>query len=243
MICEVNRHADHFRLFRAKAAHNAVLGKFDAYLAKTPPSANEAPHLDTTSSIAKLDDVAKTVDLDVSTILAEQIKDPVLGTVISWIRKGSAPEPKTTEFPQSKRLLRFCTEFDRLLIEEVGQLSCYNEPTDKLDEENLRICLPSSLFLACFRLGHYNEVGGHIGASKTNNAKRFYYWPGMFVWICALTADFLTCQNNKPKPRHRNEVPMEERQNETAPITKDLFTYQVMEIFIASWLLMRSLGS
>ena len=39
----------------------------------------------------------------------------------------------------------------------------------------------------------------------------------MFHWICALTADCLTCQNNKPKPKHRNEVPLEEWQNETVP--------------------------
>ena len=203
---------------KAKAAHDAVLGKIDASLAKKPLTINEAPHLDTKSLIAKLDDVAKTVDLDISTILAEQIKDPVLGTVRSWIRKGISPEPKTPEIQQSKGLLRYCQEFDRLLIEEEGQLLCYNEPTDKLDDENLRICLPLSLFLACFRLGHYNEMGGHMGAAKTyNNAKRFYYWPGMFDWICALTADCLTCQNNKPKPKHRNEVPLEEWQNETIP--------------------------
>ena len=61
-------------------------------------------------------------------------------------------------------------------------------------------------------------MGGHMGATKTYaNAKRFYYWPGMFDWICALTADCLTCQNNKPKPKHRNEVPVEEWQNETVP--------------------------
>ena len=47
--------------------------------------------------------------------------------------------------------------------------------------------------------------------------KRFYYWLGMFDWICALTADCLTCQNNKPKPKHRNEIPLEEWQNETVP--------------------------
>ena len=187
------------------------MGKIDASLAKKPLTANEAPQLDTKSLIAKLDEVAKTIHLDVSTILAEQIKDPILGTVRSWIRKGISPEPKTPEIQQSKGLLRYCQKFDRFLIEEEGQLLCYNESTDKLDDENLRICLPLSLFLACFGLGHYNEMGGHMGASKTyNNAKRFYYWPGMFDWICALTADCLTCQNNKPKPKHRNEVPLEE---------------------------------
>ena len=36
-------------------------------------------------------------------------------------------------------------------------------------------------------------MGGHMGASKTYAiAKRFYYWPGMFDWICALTADCIT---------------------------------------------------
>ena len=50
------------------------------------------------------------------------------------------------------------------------------------------------LFLACLRLGLYNEMGGYMGASKTdNNASRFYYWPGVFDWIIALTADCLTC--------------------------------------------------
>ena len=39
----------------------------------------------------------------------------------------------------------------------------------------------------------------------------------MFDWICALTADCLTCQNKKPKPKHQNEVPLEEWQNETVP--------------------------
>ena len=39
----------------------------------------------------------------------------------------------------------------------------------------------------------------------------------MFDWICALTADCLSYQNNKPKPKHRNEVTLEEWQNETVP--------------------------
>ena len=88
LICEINTHADHYRLCKVKAAHDAVLGKIDAFLANKPLTANEASQLDTKSLIAKLDEVAKTIDLDVSTILAEPVKDPVLGTVRSWIRKG-----------------------------------------------------------------------------------------------------------------------------------------------------------
>ena len=97
--------------------------------------ATEAPHLDTKSLVAKLGDVAKTIDLDVSTILAEQIEKPVLGTIRSWIRKGSSHKLKASEIHKSNGLLRYCQKFDRLLIEEEGQLLCYNEPTEKLDDE------------------------------------------------------------------------------------------------------------
>ena len=167
--------------------------------------------------ITKLDDVAKAVDLDVPTILQEQLKDPVLSVVRSWVERNTSPDLRAPEIRQSKGLLRYGQELDRLLIEEHGQLLCYDEPSDSLDERNLRICLPLSLFLACFRMGHYNELGGHMGASKTYaNAKRIYYWPGMFDWICALTVDCLACQKNKPKAKHLKEVPLEEWQSDTA---------------------------
>ena len=217
-VCDISIQADQARLCQAKQAHDLVLGKTDASLAKKCLTASDAPHLNTQALIQKLDEVAKTVNLDVSTILEEQMKDPVLGTVRSWIRENTPLDPKSPEIQQSKVLLRYCKELNRLLIEDEGQLLCYNEPSDKLEEENIRICLPLSLFLACFRLTHYNEMGGHMGATKTYAiTKRFYYWPGTFDWICALTADCLTCQNKKLKPKHRNEVPIEEWQNETVP--------------------------
>ena len=218
IVCDISLQADQARLCQAKQAHDLVLGKTVASLAKKCLTVSDALHLNTKALIQKLDEVAKTVDLDVSTILEEQMKDPVLGAVRFWIRNNALPDSKSPEIQPSKGLLRYCQEFNRLPIEGEGQLLCYNEPSDKLEEENFRICLPLSLFLACFRLGHYNEMGGHMGATKTYaNAKRFYYWPRMFDWICALTADCLTCQNNKPKPKHRKEVPLEEWQNETVP--------------------------
>ena len=58
-------------------------------------------------------------------------------------------------------------------------------------------------------------MGGHTGTAKTyNNAKRFYYWTGVFDSLGALTSDCLTSQNNKSKPKQRNEVPIEEWENE-----------------------------
>ena len=216
IVCDISIQADKPRLCQAKRAHEFLLGKTYASLAKKLLTISDAPHLDTKALIWKLDEVAKTVDFDVSTILAEQMKGPVLGTVRSWIRKNTPHDTKSLEIQQSKGLLRFCQKFKRLLIEEEGQLFCYKVPSDKLEEENLPICFPFSLFLVCSRLGHYNEMDGHMGATKIYaNAKRFYYWHGMFDWICALTANCLTCQNNKPKPKHRNEVPLEKWQNET----------------------------
>ena len=194
-----------------------VISDSDTLLAKRTLSAATA-HLRTQDLITKLDDVAKVVDLDVPTILQEQVKDPVLSILRSWIERNTSPDLRAPEIRQCTGLLRYGQELDRLLIEENGQLLCYYEPSDSLDESKLRICLPLSLFLACFRIGHYNELGGHVGASKTYaNTKRFYYWPGMFDWICVLTADCLASQNNKPKPKHLNEVPLEELQGDIAP--------------------------
>ena len=94
---EVNINTDHYRLCKAKVAHDTVLGKFHTSLTKRALTATEAPHLDTKALIAKLDEVSKMVDLDVSNILAEQIKGPVLGIVRYWICKGNLPNAKTPE--------------------------------------------------------------------------------------------------------------------------------------------------
>ena len=118
LIFEENINRDHYRLCKAKLAQDTVLGKFDTSLTKKALTATEAPHLDTKALIAKLDEVSKVVDLDVSTILAEQIKDPVLGIVRSWIRKGNLPDVKTPEIQQSKGLLRYCQERDQLPIKQ-----------------------------------------------------------------------------------------------------------------------------
>ena len=82
--------ADKPRLCPAKQAHELVFGKTDASLARkflTP----DAPQLNTKALIKELDELAKTVDLDVSTILTEQMKDPIVGAVQTWIRRNTPP--------------------------------------------------------------------------------------------------------------------------------------------------------
>ena len=89
LIVEMKTHANLYRLCQGKTAEGVVLRKIDASLATKPLTATETSHLDTKSLIAKLDD--KTNDLDRSNILAEKMKDPVLGTVRSWLRKRISP--------------------------------------------------------------------------------------------------------------------------------------------------------
>ena len=92
---------------------------------------SDAPHLDTKALFQKLGEFAKTVDLDVSSILAEQIKDPVLGTVRSWIRKKTPPDIKSPEIQQSKGLLRYCkSSTDFFLKKKDKSFATMNQPTN-----------------------------------------------------------------------------------------------------------------
>ena len=144
-VCEINAN-DHYRLCKARAADDLVISDPDTLIAKKTLSAAAAPHWRTQGLITKLDDVTKVVDLDVPTILQERLKDAVLSIVRSWIEKNLSPDIRSPEIRQSESLLRYGQELSRLLIEEHGQLLCYNEPSDTLDQRNLRICLPLPLF-------------------------------------------------------------------------------------------------
>ena len=156
IVCDISVQADEPRLCQAKQAHDVVLGKADASLVNKFLTTSDAPHLDTKALIQKLDEVAKAADLDVSTILAEQLMDLLLGTVRSWIRKNTPPPLPILSHHKSNglKVSYDIVKNSRLLIEEKGQFRRYSEPLDKLEEQNLRICLPLSLFLGCFRLGH-----------------------------------------------------------------------------------------
>ena len=165
-VCEINAN-DHYRVCKAWAAHDLVISDPDTLLAKKTQSAAAAPHLRTQDLIPELDDVSEVVDLDVPTILQEQLKDAVLSIVRSWIERNTFPELGAPENRQFKGLLWYGQELDWLLIEEHGQLLCYDEPSDTINERHLRVCLPLSLFKACFRMGHYNELVRLMGASKT----------------------------------------------------------------------------
>ena len=90
-VCEINAN-DHYRLCKARAAHDLVISDPDTLPAKKTLPAAAAPHLRTQDFITKLVDVAKVVDLDVPSILIEQLEDPVLSIVRSWIEGSVFPD-------------------------------------------------------------------------------------------------------------------------------------------------------
>ena len=246
LICEINLNADNYRLGKTKAAHDAVLGNIDVSLVNKSLRATEAPHLDTKSITAKLHDVAKTIDLDVSTIIAEQIKDPVLGTVRKWIRKGISGEPRSPEIQQSKGLLRYFQETDRLLIEEEGQLLCINERNDNLGDEVLRNCLPSS---------HSSQKVSDLDITTRwvdtwalpkhvkmqNGSTTGVVCLIGYVHLLSIASHAIITNRNANiglKILWKNGRMRLPRFALSTPITKDLFTHQLIEIFIAYWSMM-----
>ena len=95
-VCEFKAN-DHYRLCKARAAHDLVLNTAVALLAEKPLSATAAPHLRTQDLITKLDGVATVVDLDVRTILPEQLKHPVLSIPRSWIEGSISLDHRVPE--------------------------------------------------------------------------------------------------------------------------------------------------
>ena len=66
IVCDISIQADKPQLCPAKQAHELVLGKIDAPLAKEPLTVSNAPHLNTKALFQKFHEVAQAVDLDVS---------------------------------------------------------------------------------------------------------------------------------------------------------------------------------
>ena len=140
------------------------MAEIDASSATKAVTATEAPHLDTTVLLPKQDNVAKAVDLDVSAILDQRCKDADLGTVSARIPEGTALYLKLLEVIESKGLFRYGQNFDQLLIEERGQLLCYNELSDKPKNKTLgKTSMITFLSLFLFWTLHKDEqTYGHL---------------------------------------------------------------------------------
>ena len=141
--------------------------------------AEQFPHVDTKDLLQKLSDYSKIADLDITTLVAEQINDPVSQVVRSWVRNNNKPTTKTPERQQSKALLSYFNNFNQLFLDKESNLLCYNEPVHGTDKYEMKICVPLSLFLPLFNLAHAHTHSGHPGVFKTcENIRQNFFWPG-----------------------------------------------------------------
>ena len=98
--------------------------------------------------IDKLTAFSKEVDLNTSVICQEQLKDPVLKQ-IRQLRANNTKDEKKIEFRQSKAIMSYINNFEKLSF--VGNILCIQQQTDEPDVENLKICVPLSLFFKAFQ--------------------------------------------------------------------------------------------
>ena len=68
--------------------------------------------MDTTDLIQKISDFSRKADLDIQTLLEEQLKDPVLHGVCKWIQTPDTKPQKTPDNNQSKALISYYNKFE-----------------------------------------------------------------------------------------------------------------------------------
>ena len=139
-------HSVAHELFRTKTKDKPILEK--------PISFKVFPHVDTSDLIQKLNDFANDADLDLQTLLEEQLNDPVLQVVRKWMKTSDIRPQKTPDINQSKALSSFYNKFEQLFIELDTNLLCYKEPIQDTCRTVMKICVPLSLPLPLFCLAH-----------------------------------------------------------------------------------------
>ena len=98
-----NEDPDFFR--DNSVAHESFRTKTkDEQFLKKPISFELFFHVDTTDLIQKLSDFIREADLDIQTLLGEQVKDPILQVVPNWIETSNTRPQKTPDTIQSKAL-------------------------------------------------------------------------------------------------------------------------------------------
>ena len=102
-------HSVAHELFRSKTKDKSIL--------KKPITFELFPHVDAPDLIQKLSDFSHDADLDIQTLLEEQLNDPVLQVLRKWIKTSDTRPQKTPDINQSKALLSYYNKFEQLFIE------------------------------------------------------------------------------------------------------------------------------
>ena len=113
-------HSVAHQLFRTETKDKPIL--------KKPIFFELFSHVDTSDLIQRLSDFARDADLDIQTLLEEQLNDTVLQVVRKWMKTSDIKPQKTTDINQSKALLSYYNKLEQLFIEPDTNLLCYKEP-------------------------------------------------------------------------------------------------------------------
>ena len=196
-------HAAAHELFRTKTKDKSIL--------KKPISFELFPHVDTPDLIQKLSDFARDADLDIQTLLEEQLNDPVLQVVRKWIKTSYTRPQKTPAIKQSEALLSYYNNLEQLFVDADTNLLCYREPIQDTCKTEMKICDPLSFFLPLFSLAHTHSHSGHLGIFKTSeNIRQYLFSPGRYKWIVYLIEDCIDCQINKTKRHDLHKAPLKQ---------------------------------
>ena len=124
------------------AKEKNILQKVGRPLLNKSLDPEQFPHVDTKDLLQKLSAYSKVADLDIPTLVAEQINDPVLQVVRSRVRNQNKPTTKTPKIQQSKALLAYFNNFNHFFLDKESNLLCYTEPVHGTDKYEMKICVP-----------------------------------------------------------------------------------------------------
>ena len=140
----------------------------------------------------KISSFAKDIYMNITAISQEQFKDPVIQSVRQLSESGNKDE-KNVKFRQSKAMKAYMNNFENLCL--IGNILSNKQSTGDPNIQNVKICVPLSLFLEIFELAHQDSVPRHSGKDETlSSIKRFFYWPGLNKWVSHPIANCLDCQ-------------------------------------------------
>jgi hypothetical protein len=153
-----------------------------------PPNSSSPPPPSPPSDDGDLPPFPKALPLDASVILSRQLADPALKEIISALSEGRPPllSPPLSLHSHSLRLL--------------NGLACISLAPRRgfLNDHVARILLPLSLRRRVMRQAHAHKLSGHLGAFKTvERIRQFFWWPKIDSDVQAFIDACPSCQQSR----------------------------------------------
>ena len=102
-VVELHLSSEDHEFYRDKSTAKKIIHKkWKKPLLNKHLDVEQFPHVDVKDLLQKLSDYSKITHLDTTTLVAEQINDPVLQVVRTWVRNKNKPNTKTPEIQQLK---------------------------------------------------------------------------------------------------------------------------------------------